>query len=489
MNTLDRLLVVGGLAVVLGLGIFLWPYLPILAPLVALAAIVIGGVRLYMWWENHRIELEAKRNKARIPYSSEQGFVYIDGDGEVKGYSHLGFSATRTELLPPGQMGENVLTGSEPERPEYPQTFSQMADEGYIGPGRDFVLAFNEETGEPIKMPSLTSIGVGGGPGGGKTVTTLVLMLETIAKYNGKVKFFVVDPHMFVAGDEALMKKVQELTPYFLTIEDVRATVPPDDHDYNLLLRQVGDLTNPVVGGKELEAWMRIFNMEMSRRELGKTGDLWVIVMDEFAEIMSDENVAGSVARNLEWINQRARKMHMFSILVSQEWKATRTGGSELRHSVVSFIIHNMPQQIAELLTDEEHARQAPRLDVGEAVIHTRAVDVVGQVPYANSSDAQYILSLYEPRILPPRQIEPPTIPGQVHDVSEIDCQPVAEETIPPEFTISEFEEVRKLYLGGLYEGDIAKRVYHVRGGPDLAEARIKVRKMLEWMVKQSGRN
>ena len=105
---------------------------------------------------------------------------------------------------------------------------------------------------------------------------------------------------------------------------------------------------------------MKIVQMEMDRRKHGKTGMMWVIVMDEFAAIMSDNKTARPVGQVLEAINREARKMQMFSLLISQEWLASRLGGSELRHSAPSYLIHNTPESVAGLIVPSDIAASAP---------------------------------------------------------------------------------------------------------------------------------
>lgn len=412
-----------------------------------------------------------------VVHESDQGFGYVSG-GQVSGYSHAGqFSPSGMLALPAPGEGDSAC--------DYPHTFEDMVKSGYVAPGADFVVAF-DEMGEPIRLPKFRSMGLSGGQGFGKTVTTLLIMLETIAKFNGRVRFLIADPHMYVAGEESLLAKVESLRPFFLSVDEIAQTVGPDDHDYRAALTRLSGLPNPTVGGEELIQWMHVVDLEFDRRTHGKQGNTWVIVMDEFAGIMSSD-AAKPVSRILEKLNQQARKMDMFALLISQEWKATRTGGSELRHSIVSFIVHNTPEAIAELIIPRDEAPKAVKLDVGEVLVHDMGKTRQGRVPYTTEADAQRLVELYAPwrplpmRITEVRQPEPApepvlALPETTHAVD-----------VPMEFSEDELADVRDLYVQGLSEVDIAKSVYGVKSGPELAQAKIKVRQQLGWLVTHGG--
>ena len=387
--------------------------------------IALGGLKLYMVLEHHWADIEAKRNRAKLIHATDHHQLYVHNGvvasaGKVEGYGY--HQATNA---PPKQASNNnteqkiPMPGNSasskamvPVQAVYPKSFSDLVQQGYVAPGADFVLGFDESTGEPIRMPELTSLGIGGGQGSGKTVTTLSLMMQAVARTSGRVRFIVSDPHMYVANDQPLMAKAQPLVPFFLTLDEVRETVQDDDDRYHDLLdkMEVNMVTNPTEGGDELKMWMSVVKMEMDRRLKGKVGGTWVIVIDEFGV------VADLVAPVLEQINSQARKVDMFALLVSQEWKATRIGGSELRHSIVSFAVHNMPESIASLIVPPNIARQAPTMHVGQAILHSRGVTRVGRVPFATVDDATLIAHRYQSALLNGVETQQLILPGDRYD-------------------------------------------------------------------------
>jgi len=356
--------------IVLGLlFLALWPWHILLAVCLILIGLLLGGVRGWMVLQHHQVDIEAKKRKALVIHETDKGVVYIEGD-RISGYSHV---------LPQTKVQEKVVgaTVPLPERPPAPGTFSELVRGGYVAPGSDFVLGFDERA-DPIRMPTLTSLGIGGGQGFGKTSTAFLVMLEAIVKYGGEVEFLEIDPHLDVAGEESLYAKTKSLEPFFMSY----FTLP-----------------NPVgLFGEEdkVEAWVEVWNTQFQWRMRGGEGPMWVMVIDEGAAVFSSR-ISKKVSKLLENINRQARKVKMFAIVISQEWKASRTGGSEMRDSIVTYMLHNTPERISSLLVPSDVARQTPRLRIGEAILYCQGTDQRGMVPQVSVEDAERLVRAYRP--------------------------------------------------------------------------------------------
>jgi hypothetical protein len=466
--------------------IALWPFHVLVGLALFTLALGVVGARLYFWFRHHMIDLIAHRNRAIVLHDSESGFAVLH-EGQVKHYSHTMPAPERIALPEAGVFGPEP----EPVAPAIPQSFADMVRQGYVRPGMNFTLAFDERTGEALQMPAIKSLGISGVSGSGKTVTTLALMLQAVARYNGRVRFLVVDPHMYSGSGDALYEKVGELEPFFLTLEEIRTTVPTDDHDYHALLNRAQRLQNPTDGGSELALWLKLVAMEQDRRlHRGKRGLLWVVVIDEFAAVMADNKVNREAARVLEDINRQARKVDMFSLLVSQEWLASRTGGSELRHSAAAFVLHNTPESVASLIVPADVAGLAPRLANGEVIVYSNGSARRGRVPLATPDDAVQIVNYYAPYI--PAQVRVTPVEPVLPEESEpkllrgVGSSPGVRE-LPEEYSWEDLEAVRKAFLEGLDESNIARAVFDAKSGPELKRAEIKVRGMLEWMVRNAS--
>jgi len=196
-----------------------------------------------------------------------------------------------------------------------------------------------------------------------------------------------------VAGEESLHAKTKSLEPFFMS--------------YFTLPNPVG-----LFGAeKEVEAWIEVWNTQFQWRMRGGEGPMWVMVIDEGAAVFSS-SVSKKVSKLLENINRQARKVKMFAIVISQEWKASRTGGSEMRDSLVTFMLHNTPERISGLLVPSDVARQTPRLKTGEAILYCRGTDMRGMVPQASVGDAERLVKLYRPTT--PMTVRDITVQGRL---------------------------------------------------------------------------
>ena len=483
------------LTVTVWIAVYLWPWHVLIGILGAILLIGVIGLRVYMMLEHHWADIAAKRNRGLVVHETEHGFGYVE-DGStnktIKGYSHA-----LSGNLPMLEGG--VSTGA--DRPvstkfgyaEHPRTFGELVQGGYVFPGADFVLGFDESTGEPIKLPAITSIGIGGGQGFGKTNTTELLMLESVAKYNGRVRFLEIDPHINADTTDKLYAKTRALEPFFLTASNA------------------GDLPNPIgLYGYEdvIAAWLRVWAEEFERRLTGGSGPMWVLVIDEGASVFSS-SVGVSVSTLIENINGQARKVDMFVIIASREWKASRLNGTEMRDTIVSFVLHNTPESVAELVVPSDVARQTLRLSVGEVVLFTGGHDYRGQVPYVSERDARLLVEQYEPRtVVKVKEVKDARIDenyllggqGTISIMPPERSQGKTQELVvqnnngsiglPVGISAEEIEQVRGLYLEGLDISTIAWRMY---GGPkrsreyDKEVAQAKVREVLKWLVGSRG--
>lgn len=264
--------------------------------------------------------------------------------------------------------GEVVLPEPEPEPLDLPFGFT---------PGMDFLLGTTDK-GQAITMPELTSLGVGGMQGSGKTVTTLSLAAQSVVKYEGQVEFLIVDPHRDAKSPDTLTARLKPLKPFYLS--------------------QPG-LPNPVKGGKELIQWLELVKTKALARLGGEDWDKYlVVVVDEFLALMEDPETAAQITRILETINNQARKVGVFAIVTGQNWKSTRVNGTEFRSSIASWMIHQMPATIANQLVPQEVANEALRLRVGQAILYSRGNQAIGNVPYVTPELAEQCVKPFLPK-------------------------------------------------------------------------------------------
>lgn len=282
---------------------------------------------------------------------------------------------------------------------------------GFLQPGADYVMAVTD-SGKPVTKKKLSSLGIGGRQGVGKTVSMLSLITQSIPKYNGNIKFLVVDPHMHIdpeeeEADNSLAVKLAALGPFLLK-------VPGAGKD--------SVLSNPVSGGKKLQQWLQWLEREYKERlgtedKPGKKSDCYIaIVIDEFGSLLNDPTIGPALVNLLIQINEQARKVKMFALVASPTWKASRMNGTDLRNSIASFVIHNMPTAIASQIIDADTAKSAPRLKTGQGIIYSEGEAQTGWIPYAKPVDLAYYVDKYAHKavqLLPPpkRATTMPPIP------------------------------------------------------------------------------
>jgi hypothetical protein len=386
-------------------------------------------------------------------------------------------------------------------------TFKELLDTGRIGESKPVIIAW-DKTGQAISLPKVSTLGISGVRGSGKTITTLLLILSYIVATGGAIRFIITDPHMYGDTGESLAELISLLSPFFLTLEDVRTSIQPDDKKYLSLLTRIGHsfLPNPNQGGGDLLGWSQIMDMELDRRKQGKKGAPWMLVIDEFSAVMDDKAAMKQLSSVLKKTNQEARKFGIDALLIGQDWRADSVGGTSVRNTIPNFVSHNMPGQWSKLILPGREAKETPYLRNGEIVFQTTGQITRGMVSLAEESDILHVLRTYLPK--QPMQIEEvfnaPTLtlgPGLVGNGSYVDPQqqtdrlvPVplllAQDTKSPDILTCPWPEeevvaIRDAYAKGMSETEIAKLVYDVNG-KDIPTGRAKVREVIQWMMIQA---
>lgn len=262
----------------------------------------------------------------------------------------------------------------------------------HFKPGMDFVLGF-DKGGKAVTMPEMTSLGIGGVQGVGKTVSTSSIATQFVVKYGGEARLLVIDPHMLTNSDNSLAKRMEPLTPF-------------------LLSSGLSDMPNPVSGGQELLNWLNWLEGQVKGRLKGTPwSEKWLIVVDEFVGLLEDEGeeVVEKVNKLLEYINSHARKADVFAVVTSPQWKSTKLGGTDLRGSIASFLLHQMPAAIARQMVPVEVANLAPSLRVGEAILYSKGNSALGTVPWIKPADMKRAVQPYipEPTVMEPLMPRP----------------------------------------------------------------------------------
>lgn len=203
---------------------------------------------------------------------------------------------------------------SAPALPPGIPTFAQLLNEGKIGPGRDLILGYNAETGQPITgdWNQLYSCGVGAMQGAGKT-WLLVFLLTQSAAAGGRL--IVCDLH---AGDpESLATRLSGLERSFM--------------------RDVADTPKAILSAFELA------NAKLEARKANTARWPIVLVCDEWTSLL--RTPAGAKLEPLiQNIAEQGRKFNVNGLLSAQAW--TKDASSAVRNQLTShYVLRQRPDE------------------------------------------------------------------------------------------------------------------------------------------------
>lgn len=253
-------------------------------------------------------------------------------------------------------------------------------------PGMNFAIGVTD-TGEEISMEKLTSVWVSGIAGMGKTEDMVSLAMQSVIKYEGEVRFVVIDPHMG-GGEEVLSAKLEPLAPFFLS---------------------ESDFPNPVSGGRPVLVWINWLRELVEKRKHGLNASMRIVVLvDEFTDLLDDPEISAPLNKLLIDINEQSRKANIFAIVASQQLKSTRIKGTDLRNTVTTFLLHNMPPALARQVVPEEYAANSNRLKVGQAIFSSAGEQAIVRITRRTADEITSRVKPYLPmESLPPKTVRP----------------------------------------------------------------------------------
>jgi hypothetical protein len=105
--------------------------------------------------------------------------------------------------------------------------------------------------------------------------------------------------------------------------------------------------------------------------------------------------VGPALAELLEGIAQEYRKVGVYASISGQIWTAERAGGSALRDSLASCLVHRMKRPQARLLVPADTATEVERLSTGRAILYRTSgqLDTL-TIPNTTNADMKVVASL-----------------------------------------------------------------------------------------------
>jgi hypothetical protein len=252
-------------------------------------------------------------------------------------------------------------------------TFAQLLQAGTIGPdtsgrAQPLILGYTSEGKELYgSWLDLYSTAVGGLPGTGKTTSQRYLAAQTALH---GAKFVVADPH-YGAADDSLGGTLAPLLAHCGLCD-----VASNDKAILDAVKMVQGIGEKRIAGDKDRAPII----------------LWV---DESTSLLNRSTVGPALAELLEGIAQEYRKVAVYASISGQIWTGERSGGTALRDSLASCLVHRMKRSQARMLVSTEAARLVETLQPGRAVLYrtSGAADTIA-IPNTTSQDVKTVAGL-----------------------------------------------------------------------------------------------
>lgn len=240
-------------------------------------------------------------------------------------------------------------------------TFEQLLARGELGRGRPLLLGLGGDGARLYgSWLDLYSTAVAGISGSGKTTSQRFIAAQSALHGAG---FVVADPQAS-AGADSLAATLDPLRACYLceAASTERAILDA--------VRYVAALGHGRIAGRD-----------SSRRPVV----LWV---DEATALLGHSAIGPELARLLEEIAQQYRKVGVYASISGQLWTAERAGGTALRDSLASLLIHRLRANQARLLLPRGQARNAEALLVGRALLWRAGAAATVEIAIPNTTAA-----------------------------------------------------------------------------------------------------
>jgi hypothetical protein len=256
----------------------------------------------------------------------------------------------------------------------------ELLANGTIRAGGPLVLGMRVPTGEPLlgTTASLFTTADAGKSSSGKTRTAAFIIGQAVLQ---GTRLLVIDPHMH---------KPDSLSNLLRPLEG--ATVPGPNG------RRVPVLVRPIASTQR-EALAVVQTTEQILEERRQGGPCWpvLLVIDEYTLVIRQGKELGPrAALVIESVATEGRGFNVNGIIMGQNWKGTRTGGTEVREVLTSAYVHrSVKRQAAYLIQDEDLAARAETLTKGWAIFAPTDDDaeLLG-IPLAEAADMATVAQL-----------------------------------------------------------------------------------------------
>jgi hypothetical protein len=339
----------------------------------------------------------------------------------------------------------------------------ELLANGTIRAGGPLVLGVRAATGDPLlgTQASLFTTADAGKSSSGKTRTAAFIIGQAVLQ---GTRLLVIDPHMH---------KADSLSNLLRPLE--RATVPgPGGRPVPVFVRPIAST--------QADALAVIATAEQIMEERRTGGPCWslLLVIDEYTLVIRQgKDLGPRAALVIESVATEGRGFNFNGLIMGQNWKGTRTGGTEVREVLTSAFVHrSVKRQAAYLIQDDALAARAETLTKGWAIFAPTDDDpeLIG-IPLAEAADLATIAQLLAVLATAPATGTAPVYADAGDAVSPVSppfppaSGPVSGEILqkrpgpPSEMDPTRVEAVREAVQAGMAQGQILEQVWAVKAG------------------------
>jgi hypothetical protein len=214
----------------------------------------------------------------------------------------------------------------------------------------------------------------------------------------------------------------------------------------------------------------------MEERRTG--GPCWalLLVIDEYTLVIRQgKDLGPRAALVIESVATEGRGFNFNGLIMGQNWKGTRTGGTEVREVLTSAFVHrSVKRQAAYLIQDDALAARAETLTKGWAIFAPTDDDpeLIG-IPLAEAADLATIAQLLAvlatgavPAYAEAEDSVSPVSPPFPSVSAPVSGEVIQKRPGPPgEMDPARVEAVREAVQAGMAQGQILEQVWAVKAG------------------------
>jgi hypothetical protein len=276
-----------------------------------------------------------------------------------------------------------------------PPSARALISQGAVGRGEEILLGF-DGTGQEIRRTwkQMKAVLILGLQGGGKTTTACWMLLQVVLA-GGRIA--LIDKHA-QSEEDSMAAKLAPLKGFFA------CPIGGDPAAALDVIAYVREVFDDRLNGAPLDFGLILVVDEFSAiaRQAGTDGP-WV-------------EVAAALLPLLEDLNMEGRKHKVYALCIGQVANASRTGGSEVRDTFNTRIVHAMREKQATLLSLTDFKQEIARLEVGQVYVDMEGArePFFARIPYVSEADLSFVAGRFvAPPVLPPLPWKPGRGPSE----------------------------------------------------------------------------